>query len=79
MNAQESIVLMHSDNPMTSKRRGKPVGSFSNRTKLEDQRVSVCNSCFRGIFRQQEYSFSNRGYIHNSCKDSEEDETEIIT
>jgi len=38
-------------------------------TKVADQRVSVCNVCNRGIFPHHEYSWTNRGLVHDWCVD----------
>ena len=50
------------------------------KTRAEDQRVTVCSDCTMGIFNNQKYSWvKGRGLSHNACIDKRRDGSQNTT
>lgn len=45
----------------------------NKKTKITDERVSVCNICMKGIFSFHEYLWTGRGLVHTECHKREDE------
>lgn len=52
-----------------TKRIGISVGAMarSKDVKIVDWRLSTCVPCRRGIFKNQDYTWTNEGFVHTEC------------
>lgn len=55
-----------------------PSTNTIKKSKIEDQRVSVCSDCKAGIFKHHTYLWTRRGLVHEGCNDKKVDKTEEL-
>lgn len=60
MRLREAAAKAH-NKERTSPKVGRP--------RDADQRISVCSSCRRGIFKFHEHKWTGNGLIHKGCED----------